>query len=88
MIVKASMFLVVASQPVRPDRTSWRCPAKNRPVTDGTTLLGSSPGESVAVHPKELAAAEAIADRSTQLAIRRPGCLIHGSPPVRTSSGA
>jgi len=31
--------------------------------------LGSPPGESVAVHPKELAVAEALADTLTQLAI-------------------
>ncbi len=31
-------------------------------MTDGTALLGSPPGESVAIYLKELAAAEAIAD--------------------------
>jgi hypothetical protein len=50
-------------------------------------LLRSPPDESVAVYLKELAAAEAIADTLTQLAIRRPGCLIHHPPPARTSSG-
>jgi hypothetical protein len=44
--------------------------------------LGPPPGECVAVHPKELAVSESIADTLTQLAIGRPRCLIHHPPPV------